>query len=100
VYNGQATLFIRKIINTDGTEGDRVWFITDWGKDEFFKGGMSYLPPGATIDDRANLAAPINDKIFFAGEATDLNGDAGTINGALNSAERVVEELIKSITSA
>jgi len=100
VYNGQATLFVRKVINSDGTEGDRVWFVADWGKDEFFKGGVSYLPPGATIDDRTNLAAPINEKIFFAGEATDVKGDAGTVNGALNSAERVAEELITSITSA
>lgn len=100
VYNGQATLFVRKLIDNDGNEGNRVWFKTDWGKDEFFKGGVSYLPPGATLADRENLAAPINDKIFFAGEATDLIGDAGTINGALNSAERVAEELIKSITSA
>jgi len=100
VYNGQATLFVRKVINSDGSEGNRVWFKTDWGKDEFFKGGVSYLPPGATLADRENLAAPINDKIFFAGEATDLIGDAGTINGALNSAGRAAEELITSITSA
>jgi monoamine oxidase len=100
VYNGQATLFVRKVINSDGSEGNRVWFKTDWGKDEFFKGGVSYLPPGATLADRENLAAPINDKIFFAGEATDLIGDAGTINGALNSAGRAAEELVTSITSA
>jgi monoamine oxidase len=100
VYNGQATLFVRKVINSDGSEGDRVWFKADWGKDEFFKGGASYLPPGATLDDRANLAAPINNKVFFAGEATDLMGDAGTVSGALNSAGRAAEELITSITSA
>ncbi len=100
VYNGQATLFIRKVINSDGSEGDRVWFKADWGKEEFFKGGVSYLPPGATIEDRVSFSAPINEKIFFAGEATDVKGDAGTVNGALNSAERAAEELITSITSA
>jgi len=107
IYNGQASLYIRKELIKDpndpeGTliEGDRVWFLADWGKDEFFKGGYSYLKPGATVDDRANLAAPINDKLFFAGEATDVKGDAGTINGALNSALRVTEELVTSITSA
>lgn len=100
IYNGQATLFIRKVINSNGTEGPRVWFLVDWGKDDFFKGGFSYLKPGASVDDRATLAAPLNDKIFFAGEATDVKGDAGTINGALNSAERAVEELVTSIISA
>jgi len=100
IYDNQASLFIRKVLKDDGTEGDRVWFLADWGNDEFFKGGMSYPMPGASIVDRENFAAPINEKIFFAGEATDVKGDAGTVNGALNSAERVAEELITSITSA
>jgi len=96
IYNGQATQFIRKVLN-DGTEGPRVWFLADWGKDEFFKGGFSYPKPGASNEDRASLGAPLNNKVFFAGEATDIKGDAGTINGALNSAERAVEELVNSI---
>ena len=100
IYNGQASLYIRKVINSDGTEGPRVWFLADWGKDEFFKGGFSYLKPGASVADRTELGAPINDKLFFAGEATDVKGDAGTINGALNSAERAIEELVTSIISA
>ncbi|MBL7861126.1 MAG: FAD-dependent oxidoreductase [Cyclobacteriaceae bacterium] len=100
IYNNQASLFISKVINPDGTEGNRIWFLADWGKDEFFKGGMSYLKVGASVADREALAAPINNKIFFAGEATDVKGDAGTINGALNSAERVAEELIQTILSA
>lgn len=104
IYDGQASLLIRKTlildVNGNNIEGDRVWFLADWGKDEFFKGGMSYPMPGASIVDRENVAAPINKKIFFAGEATDVKGDAGTINGALNSAERATEELITSILSA
>ncbi len=99
IYNGQATQSIRKVINGDGTEGPRVWFLADWGKDEFFKGGFSYPKPGASNEDRLNLSAPLNNKVFFAGEATDLKGDAGTINGALNSAERAVEELVTSINN-
>lgn len=100
IYSNQATLYIRKVLNNDGTEGDRVWFLADWGKDEFFKGGMSYLKVGASLTDREALAAPINEKVFFAGEATDVKGDAGTISGALNSAERAVEEVVQSILNA
>jgi monoamine oxidase len=100
IYNGQATLFVRKVLNPDATEGDRVWFKADWGKDEFFKGGISFLPPGSTVQDRIDFSAPINNKIFFAGEATDSMGDAGTVNGALNSAERVAEEVVQSIINA
>ncbi|MBX2914148.1 MAG: FAD-dependent oxidoreductase [Cyclobacteriaceae bacterium] len=100
IYNGQATLFIRKVLNPDATEGDRVWFKANWGKDEFFKGGMSFLPPGSTIQDRIDFSTPINNKVFFAGEATDHKGDGGTVNGALNSAERVAEEVVQAIVNA
>ncbi|MBX2895084.1 MAG: FAD-dependent oxidoreductase [Cyclobacteriaceae bacterium] len=100
IYNGQATLFIRKVLNADATEGERVWFKADWGKDEFFKGGISFLPPGSSVQDRINFSTPINNKVFFAGEATDHKGDGGTVNGALNSAERVAEEVVQSIINA
>ena len=94
VYAGQATLYIRRDINTNQI----LSIIEDWSKEEFIKGGYSYPLVNATNDDRKNIGVPINDKLFFAGEATDVNGDAGTINGALASAERVVEEVVKSIT--
>ncbi|HRE67653.1 MAG TPA: NAD(P)/FAD-dependent oxidoreductase [Cyclobacteriaceae bacterium] len=104
IYNGEASLFIRKVLVLDSegnlVEGDRVWFKADWGKDEFFKGGISYLPPGSSVQDRVDFSAPINSKVFFAGEATDNMGDAGTVNGALNSAERVAEEVVLSIINA
>ena len=104
IYNGQATLNIRKVLitNSEGNivEGDRVWFKADWGKDELFKGGISYLPPGSNIQDRIDFSAPINNKVFFAGEATDDKGDAGTVNGALNSAARVAEEVVQAIINA
>lgn len=100
IYDNQASLFIRKEINDkDGTEGARIWFKADWGKDEFFKGGASYLMPGASVQDRENYGAALNDKVFFAGEGTDTGGDAGTLNGALSSAERVAQEVIDSILS-
>lgn len=94
IYSGQATQFVRRDFNTNEVQS----VIQDWGKDEFIQGGYSYPMASATLEDRENLGTPIGDKVFFAGEATDVSGDAGTINGALASAERVVEEVIKSIT--
>ncbi len=51
----------------------------------------------ATANDRLALSKPVNNKLFFAGEATDTKGDAGTVSGALSFAERVSEEVVKSI---
>lgn len=105
IYNNQATLYVRRELILDDLgnvigEGDPIWFKADWGKDELFKGGMSFLPPGSSLQDRIDFSAPINNKVFFAGEATDDKGDAGTVNGALNSAARVAEEVVQSIINA
>ncbi len=76
-----------------------AFIIKDWSADQFIKGGYSFPLPGGTEADRTSLAAPINGNLFFAGEATDLKGDWGTVNGALNSAERVALEVIDSIVN-
>lgn len=93
IYAGQATQFIRREL----TDNQMVAIIQDWGKEEFIKGGFSYPMASATMDDRKNLGQSIDDKLFFAGEATDVSGDAGNINGALASAARVAEEVVQSI---
>ena len=98
VYAGQATLYIRRNLDTaDPNVNKIIYIIKDWSKDEFVKGGYSYPLASATPADRFALGKPVNGKLFFAGEATDIKGDAGTVSGALTSAERVSDEVIKSI---
>lgn len=94
IYDGQATAFVRRDFDTN----EVLAVVKDWGADEFIQGGYSYPMAAGTIADRESLGKPIGDKIFFAGEATDISGDAGTVNGALASAERVATEVITSIT--
>ena len=92
VFDGKATVNIRR----DG-EGKIIHEWMDWTKSPYIKGGISYLKPGGTINNRKSLAQPLGNQIFFAGEATDVSGDSGTINGALLSAERAAEELTQTI---
>lgn len=94
IYGGQATQFVRRDLNTNQV----LSLILDWGKEEYIQGGYSYPLASGSLADREALGVPVGDKLFFAGEATDVSGDAGTINGALASAERVAEQVIKSIT--
>jgi hypothetical protein len=96
IYDGQATLFIRKEV-LDGVEGEMLFFVKDWTKDPYFKGGYSFPTAVGTNADRQSLAASTGGNLFFAGEATDDQGDAGTINGALSSAARVTTEVINKI---
>lgn len=67
--------------------------ITDWGKEPFFKGAYSYAVVGGGIAMRAELAKPIDNKIYFAGEATHTAGHNATVHGALETAIRSVTEI-------
>jgi monoamine oxidase len=95
MFDGKAKLEIRK-----DESMNEVVVIQDWGKEPFIKGGNAYVKPGGSNNDREELAEPVNDKLFFAGEATDVKGEFGTVNGALQSAERAALELIAVITAS
>jgi monoamine oxidase len=58
-------------------------YLHDWDMDPFALGAYSYLRVGAG-DARERLAAPIDETLFFAGEAT-WSDDAGTVAGAFDS---------------
>ncbi len=51
-----------------------------WGSDPCARGSYSYAQPGKT-DCRAALASPVDDRLFFAGEACSRN-DYSTAHGA------------------
>jgi monoamine oxidase len=69
----------------------RAWYYHDWQQDPFARGAYSYLTVGAD-DARAALAHPLDDTLFFAGEATEEEG--GTVAGALQSGARAAHEVL------
>jgi monoamine oxidase len=97
VYNGDGTKYIRRDLDNGNNATNILSLVKDWTKDEFAKGGFSYPLIGTTLENREDLASPLSSKLYFAGEATDFSGDAGTVSGALNSSVRVVEEIVTSI---
>ena len=68
---------------------------TSWSTDPWARGSYSFLPVGATPALRAALAQPINDQLFFAGEATSSDAPA-TVHGALASGQRAAQEVLES----
>ena len=54
---------------------------TSWSTDPWTLGSYSYLPVGATPQHRADLATPIDDRLFFAGEAVSADHPS-TVHGA------------------
>jgi monoamine oxidase len=69
------------------------YLLTRWQSDPFAEGAYSYLKVGATPDVRDVLAAPMQNRIFFAGEATHRRFPA-TVHGAYLSGRRAARELL------
>lgn len=69
--------------------------VQDWSQDQFIRGGVSYNSLDSA-GKRAALAAAVQDKLFFAGEACNANGHAGTLHGAMESSYSAVLNLLKS----
>ena len=69
------------------------WRITRWRADPWARGAYSYLAPGTSSTTRRTLAQPVDARIFFAGEATDLDHPA-TVHGALASGRRAAAEVL------
>jgi monoamine oxidase len=69
------------------------WYYHDWQEDPFARGAYSYVLVGGS-EARAALARPIGTTLFFAGEATDAGGEAGTVTGALQSGLRAAREAL------
>jgi monoamine oxidase len=65
---------------------------TRWARDPFARGAYSHALPGHA-GDRAVLAAPVDGRLFFAGEATSPNFFS-TAHGARDSGERAAREAI------
>ena len=68
-----------------------------WQTDPYSRGSYSYVGVGGTNAPR-ELAATLEDTLYFAGEATAADGHFGTVHGALQSGYRAAEEILRSIS--
>ncbi|MEM7209935.1 MAG: NAD(P)/FAD-dependent oxidoreductase [Pseudomonadota bacterium] len=69
--------------------------VTAWATEPWTKGAYSCALPGQA-HQRLELAKPIDEVLFFAGEAT-ITFDNSTCHGALKSGIRAAEEVCKSV---
>jgi monoamine oxidase len=68
----------------------------DWSNDPFSRGAYSYVPPGG-LRARELLAQPIDDTLYFSGEATDTNGHGATVHGAIASGMRAARAVLETL---
>ena len=65
----------------------------NWSTDPFARGGYSYTPVRMG-KMTAVLAEPLAGTVFFAGEATDSDGEQGTVHAALASGRRAASAIL------
>ena len=68
-------------------------FMHDWHDDPYSRGAYSYVPVDG-LAAQHDLAAPLDDRLFFAGEATCV-GHIGTVHGAIQSGQRAAREILE-----
>ena len=73
-----------------------TWATHDWAADPFARGAYSYVRAGG-IEAQAQLARPVEQTLFFAGEATELTGHQATVHGALYAGRRAAHEVVRSL---
>lgn len=84
MYNGQASASFMTA------------HVQNWTTEPFIRGAYSYSTVG--IGNARSIAAEaVNGKLFFAGEAMNLNGHHQTVHGAVESAYREVIKLFESV---
>lgn len=86
IYNGQATASFLGC------------HVQNWTTNPFIKGAYSFSAVG--IGNARKIAAQsVNDRLFFAGEAMNLNGHHQTVHGAIETGYREVMNILSSIQS-
>jgi monoamine oxidase len=92
------TLLLRKALESvrsvlGNIEEPSGFSIHDWQADPYARGGYSYVRVGGT-GAREQLAEPLEETLYFAGEATDTE-QSGTVGGALASGLRAAKEVLR-----
>jgi monoamine oxidase len=86
----EALASVRSVLKSD--EEPQAFLLHDWQADPCARGGYSYVRVGGT-GAREELAAPLEETLYFAGEATDTE-QSGTVGGALASGLRAAKEIL------
>jgi monoamine oxidase len=71
-------------------------YFHDWRADPFARGAYTYVCTGG-FDAHATLAQPVQDTLFFAGEATCGDGMNATMEGAIQSGLRAAKQVAEHL---
>ena len=85
------------VTDEDLEENIEKVFVQNWSENPYVLGGYSFIKlDNAYKGHRKNLAKSVQDKLFFAGEATSKHFSS-TVQGGLDSGKKAAYKAIDSI---
>ncbi|KAJ4963766.1 hypothetical protein NE237_023705 [Protea cynaroides] len=88
-----AVMVLRKLFGESSVPDPVASVVTNWGKDPFSRGAYSYVAVGSSGEDYDILGRPVENCLFFAGEAT-CKEHPDTVGGAMMSGLREAVRII------
>ncbi|XP_068639643.1 lysine-specific histone demethylase 1 homolog 3-like [Aristolochia californica] len=95
---GHALMVLRKLFGEDSVPDPVASVVTNWGRDPFSRGAYSYVAVGASGEDYDILGRPVENCLFFAGEAT-CKEHPDTVGGAMMSGLREAVRIIDILST-
>ncbi|XP_057533857.1 lysine-specific histone demethylase 1 homolog 3 [Amaranthus tricolor] len=93
-----ALSVLRKLFGYTAVPDPVASVVTDWGRDPFSYGAYSYVAVGASGEDYDIIGRPVENCLFFAGEAT-CKEHPDTVGGAMMSGLREAVRIIDILTT-
>jgi monoamine oxidase len=87
-----STWELAQVLGSDFAKRIRPLHVSQWRRDEYARGSYSYATPGHH-GDRVKLGAPVDNRIFFAGEACSATSFS-TAHGALITGRDAAESVL------
>ncbi|XP_074380070.1 lysine-specific histone demethylase 1 homolog 3-like [Apium graveolens] len=93
-----ALVVLRKLFGVSVVPDPVASVVTDWGRDPYSYGAYSYVAIGASGEDYDILGSPVENRLFFAGEAT-CKEHPDTVGGAMMSGLREAVRIMNILTT-
>jgi monoamine oxidase len=86
---------LARLYRFEGAQALRRTMHSNWTCDDDVMGSLSYVPVGHS-GARSELRRPVDERLFFAGEATSLTA-AGSLHGAYEEGRRGADEVLERL---
>ncbi|XP_077231500.1 lysine-specific histone demethylase 1 homolog 3-like [Tasmannia lanceolata] len=93
-----ALMVLRTLFGEASVPDPVASIVTNWGDDPFSRGAYSYVSVGASGEDYDILGRPVENCLFFAGEAT-CKEHPDTVGGAMMSGLREAVRIIDILST-